>query len=83
MEIKTKYDIGQKMWSMLHNKPQEFTIEQVEVSVRLNYETGKPYNPNEKYKLRIGNSAGSRVEEYDLQLDNNYFKTKEELLKSL
>lgn len=83
MEIITKYDVGQKLWAMYQNKVQEFTIESVEVSVSLNYREMKPYNPIEKYKLRIGESAGSRLEAYDCDLERDYFGSKEDLLKSL
>lgn len=42
-----------------------------------------PYTPFCKYKLRIGESAGYRLEVYESDLEKNYAPSKEELLKSL
>lgn len=83
MIIETKFTPGQKVWAIYNNKVQEFTIETIEVTVSLNYETGESYEPSAKYKLRVGESAGHRVEVYEFELERNYAPSKEDLLKSL
>lgn len=83
MRIETKFTPGQKVWAIYNNKVQEFTVETVEATVSINYSTGEPSNPSAQYKLRIGESAGYRVELYEFELEKNYFLSKEELLQSL
>lgn len=83
MRIETKFTPGQKVWAIYNNKVQEFTVETAEVSISFNYATGAPYEPSTKYKLRVGESAGYRVEVHDFELEKNYALSKEELLKSL
>lgn len=74
---------GQTVWTIYNNKVQEFTIETVGVTVNLNYETGEPFDSSARYKLRVGKSAGYRVEVYEFELERNYALSKEELLKTL
>ena len=83
MRIETKFTVGQKVWAIYNNKVQDFTIESVEATVSVNDSTGQPYKPSCKYKLRIGESAGHRVEANESELELNYYSSKEELLKSL
>ena len=83
MRIETKFTPGRKVWAIYNNKVQEFTIETIEVTVNLNYETGEPYDSSARYKLRVGESAGHRVEVYEFELERSYALSKEELLKSL
>ena len=83
MTIETKFTPGQKVWAIYNNKAQEFMVETVEASVSFNYSTGEPYKPSAKYKLRVGESAGHRVEVYEYELEEKYAPSKEELLKSL
>lgn len=83
MRIETKFTPGQKVWAIYNNKVQEFLVETVEATSSFNYNTNEPYTPSCKYKLRIGESAGYRVEVYESDLEKNYAPSKEELLKSL
>lgn len=83
MIIETKFTPGQKVWAIYNNKVQEFMVETVEASVSFNYSTGESYKPSAKYQLRIGESAGHRVEVYEYELEEKYAPSKEELLKSL
>lgn len=83
MRIETKFTLGQKVWAIYNNKVQEFMVETVEVSVGFNYNTGEPYTPSATYKLRVGESAGYRVEVSESELERKYALSKEELLKSL
>lgn len=83
MRIETKFTPGQKVWAIYNNKVQEFMVETVEATSSFNYNTNGPYNPSCKYKLRIGESAGYRLEVYESDLEKNYAPSKEELLKSL
>lgn len=83
MNVETKFCVGLKVWAMYNNKVQEFTVESVDINVSLNYEKMEPYAPSAKYKLRIGESAGHRVELYEYELERSYFFSKEELIKSL
>lgn len=83
MIIKTKFTPGQTVWAIYNNKVQEFTIETVEVTVNLNYETGEPFDSSARYKLRVGESVGYRVEVYEFELERNYALSKEELLNTL
>ena len=75
MEVKTKYNIGDEVWTMLNNRPHCFRIAGIEVfqnSLRTfvrNVEhtnTGTRNNPQHLYFL-----------------DSNCFPTKEELIKNL
>lgn len=83
MIIETKFTPGQKVWAIYNNKVQEFMVETVEVTSRFNYDTNEPHEPFSKYKLRVGESTGHRVEVYEFELERNYALSKEELLKSL
>ena len=83
MRIETKFTPGQKVWAIYNNKVQEFMVETVEVTSHFNYDTNEPYEPSSKYKLRVGESAGYRVEVYEFELERSYALYKEELLKSL
>lgn len=84
MEIKTKYTPGQKLYCIYNNKVQEFTVELVEACCSLNYDTMLPHkNVSCKYKLRVGESAGSRLEKYEFEIDSEFFPSKEDLIKSL
>jgi hypothetical protein len=83
MRIETKFTPGQKVWAIYNNKVQEFTIESAEIYVSWNYTENELYSPSAKYKLRVGESAGYRVEVYEFELEKNYAPSKEELLKSL
>lgn len=83
MRIETKFTPGQKVWGIYNNKVQEFLVETVEATSNFNYDTNGPYTPFCKYKLRIEESAGYRLEVYESDLEKNYAPSKEELLKSL
>jgi hypothetical protein len=83
MNVEIKFSIGQKVWAMYNNKPQEFTIERVYIEVSLDYETMEPHEPCSKYALRIGDSAGHRVEVREYELERSYYPSKEELINSL
>lgn len=83
MRIETKFMPGQKVWAIHNNKVQEFTIESAEIYVSWNYTENEPYSPSAKYTLRVGESAGYRVEVYEFELEKSYAPSKEELLKSL
>lgn len=83
MLIEIGYTPGQTVWGMYNNKVQEFTVESAEIRLNLNYDTMNPYSPTVKYKLRIGESAGSRVEIYEHDLDRDYFPSKKKLIESL
>jgi hypothetical protein len=83
MRVEIKFCVGQKVWAIYNNKLQEFTIERVHIEVGFDYETMAPYSPVSKYALRIGDSAGHRVEVYEYELERNYYPSKEELINSL
>lgn len=83
MVIETKFTPGDKVWAIYNNKVQEFTVESVEVTASYNYAKDETYTPFAKYELRIGESAGYRVEVYESELERNYMSSKEELIKSL
>lgn len=83
MKIETKYTPGDKLYSLYKDKVQEFTVEYIEASSSLNYNTMLPYEATCKYKLRIGESAGCRLEKYEFEIDKKFYRTKEELIKSL
>lgn len=75
-----EYSLNKKLWKMHNNKPQIYTIENIEVDMSLNSE--KKLCGIIKYRLRIGESAGSREEVYEDALKREFFESKSELLKS-
>lgn len=83
MIIETKYTLGQKVWGIYGNKVQEFLVESIEVVCTYSYDTYTPCVPSTKYKIRIGESTGSRLEVYEYELERYYALSKEELLKTL
>ncbi len=71
MEIKTKYDIGQRVFYMDNNKVKEGTIDRIYIDAQYNAKDNKV-----KIYYRLFTTA-------KFYKDNELFPTKEELLKSL
>lgn len=75
MEVKTKYNIGDEVWTMLNNRPHCFRIAEIEVvqnSLRTfvrNVEQTNTCTRNNPQRLYF--------------LDSNCFSTKEDLIKNL
>ena len=72
MEIKTKYDIGQRVFFMKDNKVETSAIRQIIIDVW--------YNRDKDIKERTSYGLFSTDRFYE---EENLFLTKEELLKSL
>lgn len=68
-KIQTKYDINDEVWTMQSNKPKQFSITCIEVRKTR-------FGTDILYKC---NSCGDQFDEED----PNWFKTKDELIKSL
>ena len=71
MDIKTKYEIGQRVFYMDNNKVKEGTIDRIYIDAQ--------YNANYN-KVKISYRLFTTAKFYE---DNELFPTKEELLKSL
>ena len=71
MDIKTKYEIGQRVFYMDNNKVKEGTIDRIHIDAQ--------YNANYN-KVKISYRLFTTAKFYE---DNELFPTKEELLKSL
>lgn len=76
MRIETLLNIGDKVWGMHNDKPLEHTIEIIDITVYT-------FLPHTKYTARRGESAGARANFFEDEMGRRYFKTKEELIKSL
>lgn len=51
MEIKTKYNVGDKVWIMRNNKPEKIQISNIEVEVIGDVPGGSPSNLFIKYQI--------------------------------
>lgn len=71
MEIKTKYNIGDKVWVIADNEPTEFLIDSIEIFILNMGQYG------------IGQSIWYVNKENEGYERHQVFPTKEELLKSL
>ena len=72
MKIETKFDPGQTVWIMIDNKPKECVINEVIPGTR-----GKTFRYKDAYTIDGYNGKSPKF--YEEQI----FKTKEELIKSL
>ena len=80
MEIKTKYNIGDEMWTMHDNKVICFTIKGINIKVE--DKTLVEYISSEKFKQH--SYFSDRLEYMPLYIkEEKVFLTREELLKSL
>lgn len=82
MDIKTKYDIGDKVYAMHNNKVISFTIDEIEVIFYSKKPQSVRYCSKERYEeysFSTGHNESYRWSKYEYDL----FPTKEELLKSL
>lgn len=75
MEIKTKYEIGDEVWTMLNNRPHCFRIAQIEV-----YKS-----PLRTFVRNVENTAVYKRSnpQHLYFLDEMCFPTKDELIKHL
>jgi hypothetical protein len=76
MIVRTKLNIGDRVWVMDSNKPLECTVERIEticfgslISV--------------KYTARRGESAGARAEFHEEEYGKRYFASRKRLIRSL
>lgn len=81
MEIKTKYNIGDKVWTMFRNKVIYFIISRIEVRVD-EKETSIVYTSKDIYD-EYSYLAGRDVKRNFVRSEDKLFPTKDELLKSL
>ena len=70
MDIKTKFNPGDKVWVMKENKPQCLIINAIFITISLDFNKGIKYGI--KYNCSLGN-LGDKYEEKEL------FATKEDL----
>lgn len=63
MNIKTKYNPGDKVWTMIKNKPEYLIINTISIIVSLDFNKGIEYNI--KYNCSLG-SLGGNYEEKEL-----------------
>ena len=76
MEIKTKYNVGDKVWALYKSKAERFTIQCIDMHI-VRYETKMAY-----IMEAITDAENANV--YTLVFkEHQLFPTKEELLKSL
>ena len=71
MQIKTKYNIGDKVWVIVNNKPTELLINSIEIFI------------HDMGQYRIGYSIWYVDKKNEGFEETQVFPTKEELLKSL
>lgn len=72
MKIETKFNVGDEVWFIRHNK-----ITKGEISIVHTSSDGSLTNTS--YQIRMSSSPADYFELYE----NEYFATKEELIKSL
>ena len=72
MKIETKFDPGQTVWIMIYNKPKECVIDKVIPGTR-----ARTFSYEDVYTITGYNANSPKF--YEEQI----FKTKEELIKSL
>ena len=91
MEIKTKYNIGDKLWVMKNNKPTETSIEFINVTIMTVWNK-KLYDPNASmWEVFFSTESGIiNVISYvlangcgEIGESTSIYKTKEDLLKNL
>lgn len=75
MKFETKYNVGDQIWGMLHNKPHLFTIQRIKIGT--NYGTSEAHY-SETYYL---DNIAQRVLKEDLE--KYFFATKEKLVMPL
>ena len=75
MTFETKYKIGDEFWIMLNNKPEKFFVDRIVVEQY--QEPGGCYSVVEKTKINYYHNHKYSVSE------NEFYRTKEELLKTL
>lgn len=85
MKYITKMDVGNKLYAIVGDKIQYFTIESIDVQIHKSF---VPDNANsiyttETYQCKVGESAGARQFVSSDQIGKKYFITKKLLIKSL
>lgn len=70
MNIKTRYNPGDKVWTMIENKPEYLIVNSISIIVSLDFNKGIKYNI--KYNCSLGYIGGNYVEK-------ELFATKEDL----
>jgi len=75
MDIKTKFDIGDKVWTIDNNNFYRFTIKNITCEVYRNYEN--------KLRVNIAYDDGTHESTYDYYNEHRVAATKEELLNLL
>lgn len=79
MKVETKYNIGDKFWFMIDNKPQQLTVEYINIS--------SWHEPRDNYgSIKVVQitytTGGGHARKYQV-LESEFYKTKEELLATL
>lgn len=82
MDIKTKYDIGDKVYAMHNNKVVSFTIDEIEVMFYSKKPQLVKYYSKERYE-EYSFSSGYNESHRWYKYEDSLFPSKEELLNSL
>lgn len=82
MEIKTKYNIGDKVCALNNNRIIWFTINAIEINIKASDPTVIVYTSKEEYEDYSFVTGCNVLSSYTYR-EENVFATKEELLKSL
>lgn len=75
MEVKTKYNIGDEVWTMLNNRPHCFRIAGIEITCN----SLRAFVRNVEY----AHTGARNVPQHLSFLDSACFPTKEELIKAI
>lgn len=87
MEIKTKFDKGEKIWFMENNKPKEEIVKGIFVEFD-NFHDYALKNPSIYYFVKStkgshSNTSGISLDRYSRLSESDCFKSKKELIESL
>ena len=83
MIIETEIEPGCSLWGMHFNEVTEYFVDKISISCQYNFAQEKPYSPTFSYYIGYRNIPGIREWINGNELNRKYFKSKEELIKSL